>query len=102
MLRDSFYYVNSNHTRGIYFVLLSSDGWGERKWNYFTEVWVGADGEKLPRSGAATAGLKGSSFQRLSVQSCYFFSFLFFVRLGDGMELRENIFKYYSRARSQK
>jgi hypothetical protein len=52
-------------------------GGGEGKGNGITEVWVVADREKLPRSGAATAGLKGSSFQRLSVQSCYFHSFLF-------------------------
>jgi hypothetical protein len=36
--------------------------WVGEKGNGITEVWV-ADREKLPRSGAATAGLKGSSFQ---------------------------------------
>jgi hypothetical protein len=67
-----------------------------------TEVWV-ADREKLPRSGAATAGLKGSSFQRLRVQSSESGYVLFLlVRLGDGMELRESISKHYSRARSEK
>jgi hypothetical protein len=48
--------------------------WVGEKGNGITEVWV-ADREKLPRSGAATAGLKGSSFQQLEVQSRVTFFF---------------------------
>ena len=72
--------------------------WVGERGNGITEVW-GADREKLPRSGAATAGLKGSSFQRLRVQSWVTFKFYWW---GLEIELKESISKHYSRARSEK